>query len=323
MVGRIIGMGSCVPQNIVTNFDLEKIVETNDEWIVQRTGIESRRISTGETTTDLSVNAAKKAIKSANISPEDIDLIIVATITPDNHMPSTACLVQAEIGAKNATAFDIGAACSGFVYGLNIANQFIKSNTVKTALVIGAEVLSKVLNWSDRNTCVLFGDGAGAAIVRGDETGIINYYTGSKGDVDGLLTLPAIDQVNNPYCKVKTETSEKVIGMDGTEVFKFALSAMKKSIKNVIKETDVSIDDVKYIVPHQANKRIVMSVAKKMKIDESKFYMCMDHYGNTSAASIPLALDEMDKANLLEKGDKIVLVGFGGGLTWGSILIEW
>lgn len=319
---RILGTGSYAPDNIVRNKDISKLVDTNDEWIVERTGIRERRVSTGEETSMLSVEAAKRAIKDAGISAEDIELIIVATATPDNFIPSTACMVQKELEAKNATCFDVSAACTGFIYAVSIATQFIKTGQVKTALVLGAETLSKILNWEDRNTCILFGDGAGAAVLqRSDKQGIISSYTGSDGTGGEHLVLPAVT-MKNPYCAAN-EQKEMYVSMNGREIFKFATKIVIKCIQEVLKDTPYTLDDIKYIVPHQANAKIIELVAKKLKIDYSKFYINLDRYGNTSGASIPIALDEVNKKGMLSSGDKIILVGFGGGLTFGAQLIEW
>lgn len=321
---KIIGTGSYAPSRVVTNSDLSKIVDTNDEWISSRTGIRERRITTGEDTSALSTKAALEALKDANIDPLDIDLIIVGTASPDKFIPSTACLVQAEIGAENATCFDISAACSGFIYALNIGTQFIKTGQCKTALVIGAEVLSKILDWSDRSTCVLFGDGAGAAILKSseDENGILSIYTGSDGrnaaEALGCSAVP----VRNPFIE-STEKHDSLVTMNGKDIFRFATKVMPKCIEEVLKDQDCTMEDIKYIVPHQANIRIIESAAKRLGIDINKFYVNLDKYGNTSAATIPMALDEMSKAGILHRGDKIILVGFGGGLTFGSALVEW
>lgn len=318
----IIGTGSYYPDSIVTNDDLSKYVETSDSWISERTGIKERRISSGEDTSELAIKAGQRAIEKAGISPEDIGLIIVATITPDSFMPSVACLVQANLGAKNATAFDITAACTGFVYSIQIADRFLKaSDDIKYALVIGSEVLSKVVDWEDRNTCVIFADGAGAAILGRDENhGIISSYSGSEGDVKGSLTLYA-NPVNNILSK--QDDKGKIIGMNGKDIFRFATQIIPKSINKVLESANINIDEIDYIVPHQANYRIIESVANKMGIEKEKFYMNLDKCGNTSSASIPIALDEMNKKGLLKKGHKIILCGFGGGLTWGSLLINW
>jgi 3-oxoacyl-[acyl-carrier-protein] synthase-3 len=319
---KIIGVGSYLPKRIVTNSDLSKIVDTNDEWISSRTGIKERRITEGENTSNLAAKAALNAIKDANINPLEIDLIIVATTSPDSFTPSTACLVQAIIGADNATCFDIGAACSGFIYGLNVGTQFIKTGMAKTVLVIGAEVLSKILDWEDRATCVLFGDGAGAALLSKSETnGILSIFTGSDGRGGEFLECPAVT-VKNPFVS-KIDKKRSIVSMNGKEVFKFAVTTMPIGIEKVLKDSSYTIDDIKYIVPHQANIRIIDHVAKKLGIDNDKFFINLDKYGNTSAATIPIALDEMSKQGLLKNGDKIILVGFGGGLTFGSVLIEW
>jgi 3-oxoacyl-[acyl-carrier-protein] synthase-3 len=321
---KIIGTGSYAPDRIVTNSDLSEIVDTNDQWISSRTGIKERRISTGEDTSDISTKAALNAIKAANINPLDIDLIVLGTASPDKFIPSTACIVQANIGAENATCFDIGAACTGFIYALNIGTQFIKTGQCKTALVIGAEVLSKIMDWSDRSTCVLFGDGAGAAILQSsnEDNGVLSIYTGSDGrNAAEFLCCPAVP-VKSPFSKA-AEKQPNVVTMNGKDIFRFATRIMPKCIEEVLKNQNYNIGDIKYIVPHQANMRIIDHVAKKLDIDSNKFYINLDKYGNTSAASIPLALDEMAKAGLLNKGDKIILVGFGGGLTFGAVLVEW
>lgn len=320
---KIISIGSYVPQNVVTNDDLSKIVETNDEWISSRTGIKKRRISTGENTSDLGAKAAINALNKANLTPLDIDILIVATISPDALMPSTACIVQGKIGAKNAVAFDVVAACSGFVFGINTASNYLKCGDGKRALIIGSEVLSKTLNWEDRSTCVLFGDGAGAVIIEAteEENSILATCIGSDGSQGECLTSEYV-AMNSPFIEEKKET-ENHIKMNGRDVFKFAVTIIPKSVEEVLSKAKVSIDEIKYIVPHQANIRIVESAAKKLKVDIDKFYVNLEDYGNTSSASIPIALDEMNEKGLLKKGDKIIIVGFGGGLTWGAMLIQW
>lgn len=316
------GMGAYTPSKIVTNDDLSLIVDTNDEWIAGRTGIKERRISQGEDTSQMATEASKHALKMANISPLDIDLIVLATCTPDMFIPSTACIVQANIGAKNALAFDISAACTGFIYGLNIAESLMKNNDFKHALVIGSENLSKVVNWEDRGTCVLFADGAGAAVLsKSKEDGIIKTICGSDGEKGEYITLGANDVVN-PFYEKKVE-KDKMLGMYGQEVFKFATSVIPHLIKDVLEKANLSIDDIDYIVPHQANTRIIDYAAKKLNISKDKFYMNIENYGNTSAASIPIALSHMQDKNLLKKNSKVILVGFGGGLTYGASLINW
>ncbi|MEF9991047.1 MAG: beta-ketoacyl-ACP synthase III [Romboutsia sp.] len=316
------GIGAYAPSKIVTNDDLSKIVDTNNEWIEGRTGIKERCISQGEDTSHMAIKASMLAIERANISPIDIDLIILATCTPDMFIPSTACIVQKHIGAKNALAFDISAACTGFVYGLKLADSLMKTNDYKHALVIGAENLSKVVDWKDRGTCVLFGDGAGAAILsKGKDDGIIDSICKSEGDKWEHITIGA-DDVVNPFIEEEV-VKEKHLGMNGGEVFKFATRVIPESVKEILTKNNVSIDEIDYIVPHQANSRIIEYAAKKLKISNDKFYMNISRYGNTSAASIPIALNEMYEKNLLKKGSKIVLVGFGGGLTYGCALINW
>jgi 3-oxoacyl-[acyl-carrier-protein] synthase-3 len=319
---KIASMGSYVPENIMTNDDLSKIVDTNDEWISSRTGIKERRISKGENTSDLGAKAAMKALEKAGLTPEDVDLIVVATSSPDSLSPSTAVYIQAKIGAFNAACFDISAACSGFIYALNVASQFIKSGQSKTALVIGAEVLSKITDWTDRGTCVLFGDGAGAAVlVPSEEKGIASIFNGADGRKAEFLTISCVP-VKNPFV-----TPEKIddikISMDGGEVFKFASNIILEAVDKVLKDTGYSLDDIKYIVPHQANYRIIKYAAKKLGAPDEKFYVNLQKYGNTSAASIPIAVDEMVDKGLLEKGDKIIMVAFGAGFTWSVALVEW
>ena len=317
----IIGTGSYMPENIIDNDYISKFVETSDEWIKDRTGIINRRISNGEDTSHLAIKAAQNAIEMAKINPEDIGLIILGTITPDTFTPSVSCLVQAAIGATNATCFDISAACSGFVYGLQIADKFLLGSNMKYALVIGSEVMSKALDWEDRNTCVIFADGAGAAILtKNEEHGIKSTFSGSSGDVKGSLVLPAL-QVKNII--TNPEHRKSVITMNGREIFKFAVQIMPKCINAVLEEAKMTVEDIDYIVPHQANYRITESVAQKMEIPIEKFYMNLDQRGNTSSATIPIALDEMNRKGMLKKGENIILVGFGGGLTWGSVLINW
>jgi len=321
---EIIGVGGYAPDKIVTNGELENIVDTSDQWITSRTGIKERRMSTGEKTTQLALRAAKRAIEQANIKPDEIDLIILSTITPDFFTPSTACLVQAELGLKDIPSFDISAGCTGFIYGLQIADKFIKSGQSQCILVIGAEILSKVLDWNDRNTCVLFGDGAGAALLKkSKKEGIVSTYTGSQGDLEGFLTIPAVS-LRNPFFNNHSKIeNHSYMYMNGKEIFKFATHIMLKSIEIILAENKLTIDDINYIVPHQANYRIIDNVAKKLKVPPEKFYKNMNHFGNTSAASIPLALDEMVRKKMIHEGDRMIMVGFGGGLTWGAILLNW
>jgi len=321
---KIISTGAYVPQRIVKNDELTKMVETNDEWITSRTGIKQRRISSGEKTYQMAAKAAKEAIENAGIEKEEIDMIVLATISPDFFMPSTANLVQAELGLDDIPSFDVTAGCTGFVYALQIADQFIKSKQSKTVLVIGVEVLSKVVDWSDRNTCVLFGDGAGAVILKSSsQEGIICTYTGSQGDLKELLTLPAVP-LKNPFLDVPNNNGRPSnISMSGKEIFQFAIRIMIKSISQVLNKSNLSIDDIDYIVPHQANIRIIDYVARKLKVERGKFIINLDHFGNTSSASVPLALDEAYKKKTFRPGDRIIMVAFGGGLTWGAALLNW
>ncbi|MCK9267722.1 MAG: ketoacyl-ACP synthase III [Alkaliphilus sp.] len=321
----ITGTGSCLPEKKLTNFDLEKMVDTTDEWIRTRTGISERRIADNKTaTSDLATEAAKIAIDDAGLLLEDIDLIIVATATPDMAFPSTACIVQKNIGAKNAVAFDIEAACSGFLYALAIGEQFIKTGVYRNVLIIGAETLSKITNWKDRRTCVLFGDGAGAAVLQQVEggLGILSSSLGSDGFRGDYLTQPAGG--SRMPASIKTILNDlHYIHMDGREVFKFAVRAMSKSALEIIKDVGYNIEDVDYMIPHQANIRIIEAVAKKINLTMDKVYVNLNDYGNMSVASIPVALDEAVKKGSVKAGDIIILVAFGGGLTWGSSVIKW
>ena len=320
ITSRIVGTGSYVPEQIVTNDDLAKIVETNDEWIRTRTGIRQRRIATSEGTSDLAAKAAERAIEQAGIKPEEIDLIILATSSQDYCFPRGACEVQGRVGAVNAVCYDLSAACTGFVFALNTAQAFIQSGVYRTALVVGSEVLSKLIDWKDRSTCVLFGDGAGAVVVRADETGILGFQMHSDGTKGNVLTCGARSN-GNFLMNQKPELS--YMTMDGQEVFKFAVKKVPEVISQLLEKTGTPIEEIRYFVLHQANYRIIESVAKRLKVGMEKFPANMEYYGNTSGASIPLLLDEMNRAGKLNPGDKIILSGFGGGLTWGATLIQW
>lgn len=320
---RIVDTGMYVPDKILTNDDLEKMVDTSDEWIYSRTGIKERRISSFSTSV-LGLKAVNDLLTKIDKNPLDIDLIVFCTISPDNNTPSCSCLVQKHIGAKNATAFDINAACTGFIYGLVLADGLIKTGKYKNAIVIGSEVLSKLINWKDRNTCVLFGDGAGAVFIEATSdtnTGIIDTYTRSIGEKSDSLISRSIPVSN--FMVENTEEIYPYIEMDGREVFKFAVSSIVESIEKLLKDNKLSIDDIKCIVPHQANIRIIEAAAQKLKISVEKFFTNLHKYGNTSAASIPIALDEVNRFGNCKKGDLVILVGFGGGLTYGSILVRW
>ena len=320
----IIGLGMYLPEKILTNKDLEKMVDTTDEWIVTRTGIKERRIAReDEATSDMATEAAKRALADAKLKPEDIDLIIVATITPDMFFPATACLVQEKIGARTVPAFDISVACSGFIYGLAIANQFIGSGTYKHALIIAAEKLSAITDWSDRSTCVLFGDGAGAAVLGPvDRGGILSVYLGANGKQGDLIKFPAGGS-RIPATKKSVEDKLHFIKMNGTELFKHAVKVMADAALEATRPLGLKAEDISLVIPHQANIRILNAVAKRMGLTEDKIYLNIERYGNMSAASSAVALAEAVKNGRIKKGDKVLLDAFGGGLTWGGIVLEW
>ncbi|WP_244969230.1 beta-ketoacyl-ACP synthase III [Tissierella praeacuta] len=321
----ISGVGSYVPEKVVTNNDLSKIVETSDEWIIERTGIHERRIASDNmATSDMATIAAKNALEDANIKSKDIDLIIVATVTSDHAFPSTACIIQKNIGAVNAAAFDINVGCSGFVYGLSIGESFIKSGMYKKVLVIGAETLSKIVDWGDRNICVLFGDGAGACVLEKCEEGfgILSIELGSDGNNGEVLTQPAGGS-RIPASIDTIESKLHFIKMDGKEVFKFAVRVMEKTSINTLKKANLELNDLDFLIPHQANMRIIDAAAKKLKLEKDKICVNLNKYGNMSSASIPVALNEAVKDNRIKKGDNILLVAFGAGLTWASMVIRW
>ncbi len=321
----ITGVGSYVPEKILTNADLEKMVETTDEWITTRTGIKERRIAAAdEFTSDLATRAAERAMKAAGVTAAQIDLIIVATLTPDMQFPSTACLVQRKIGALRAAAFDIEAACSGFIYALEIGQQFIVSRTYETVLVIGAEKLSSIVNWKDRNTCVLFGDGAGAAILqhRPEAHGLLTAVMGADGNKADLLSMPG----GGSACPATLESVANglhFLRMDGKETFKNAVQAMVSAANEAMRRCDIDITKIKCVIPHQANQRIVDAVGERLKATPEQLFINLQKYGNTSAASVAIALDEAVASGKILRGDLILLVVFGAGLTWGAAVIEW
>lgn len=324
---QIVSTGSYVPEKVLTNFDLEKLVETSDEWITTRTGIKERRIATDEeSASTLATNAAKKALEKAGVDGSNVELIIVATITPDMLFPSTACLVQQNIGAKRALAFDIEAACSGFIYVLEIARQFLQSGSVKNALVIGSEKISSIIDWSDRNTCVLFGDGAGAAYLERSKdpqtSGIGHSELGADGGKNGLLCMPGGGS-KIPATAESLKLGHHFLKMDGRETFKNAIQSMTAAARRVLASAEVDLSEIRWIIPHQANQRILTAVAEKTGADPSQLYMNVDRFGNTSAASIGIALDELASKDQLNRGDKILLLAFGAGLTWAAMIIEW
>ncbi len=320
----IVGLGRYLPDRVLTNKELEKMVDTTDEWITSRTGIKERRIARPEeTTSDMASEAAKAALNDAGLKAEDIDLIIVATITPDMFFPATACLVQDKIGARTVPAFDISVACSGFIYGIAIANQFIKSGTYKHALVIAAEKLSAITDWNDRSTCVLFGDGAGAAVLGPVERGgILSVYLGANGKQGDLIKLPA-GGTKIPATKKSLDDRLHFIKMNGAELFKHAVKIMADAAREATRPLGLTADDIKLVIPHQANIRILNAVAKRMGLTEDKIYLNIERYGNMSAASSAVALVDAVREGRIKKGDKILLDAFGGGLTWGAIVIEW
>ena len=320
MTGRIIGTGSYVPEQVVTNEDLAKIVDTTDEWIVTRTGIHERRIAVHEGTSEMAAKAARRALEDAGMEAGELDIILLATSSPDNCFPNGACEDQAAIGAKNAVAFDISAACSGFEFALSTVQAFLQAGIYKTALIIGVDCLSKLTDWNDRSTCVLFGDGAGAAVLRAEETGVIHSVMGSDGTKGPVLSCSA--RTGGNFLNGK-RPELGFIYMDGQEVFKFAVKKVPECIQQVLKESGTDIDEVKYFVLHQANYRICESVAKRLKQPLDKVPMNIGSYGNTSGATVPILLDELNRQGKLERGDKIVMAGFGGGLTWGAALVEW
>lgn len=320
MTTKIIGIGSYVPDTVVTNQDLMKFLDTDDAWIRERTGICERRVSKDMGTCGLAIEAAKRAIDDAGIDPKEIDLIVLATSSGDRAFPAAAMDVQAAIGAVNAVGFDITAACSGFIFGLHIAHSFFAAGIYKTALIIGAETLSKVVDWTDRGTCILFGDGAGAAVVRASETGIIRTLMGSDGTKGWTLECQARN-LGNCLNGIKPELG--FMKMDGKEVFKFAVRKVPEIVAQILEDAQMDPEEIKYFVLHQANFRILEAASRRLKVPMDRIPINIDRYGNTSAASVPILLDELKRDGKLERGDKLVLAGFGAGMTWGATLLEW
>ena len=321
----IAGIGAHVPERILTNAELERMVDTTDEWITSRTGIRERRIAApDEATSDLATAAARRALVDARIEPAQVDLIIVATMTPDMMFPSTACLVQHKLGAPRAAAFDIAAACSGFIYALDIGSHFVASHTYDTVLVIGAEKMSSVIDWSDRNTCVLFGDGAGAAVLqnRPDAHGLLTTCLGSDGAKAGLLQQPAGGSAC-PATLASVNQRLHFLKMDGKETFKNAVNAMVTAAQDALDRCGLTIDRIRCIIPHQANQRILSAVAERLLARSEQVFVNVDKYGNTSAASVAIALDEAVRQGRIQRGDLVLMVVFGAGLTWGAAIIEW
>ena len=325
MQAKIIGTGSYVPETILTNQDLEQRIATSSEWIVERTGVHARRIAAkDEATSDLAFQAGRRALQAAGVAPEEIDLIIVATTTPDHLFPSTACLVQHKLGATRAAAFDLAAACSGFVYALTVGDRFIASGTFKRVLVIGADVMSRFVDWSDRATAVLFGDGAGAVVLAPttDASGILSTHLHADGSLHDLIAIPGGGSANPPSEKVIVEKLNTV-KMKGNETFKTAVRTFEEVIWETLNHHHLSPSDIAYIVPHQANIRIIKAVAARFNMSMDRMIINLDRYGNTSAGSIPLALDEAVREGRLVAGTLILLLAFGSGLTWGSVLMRW
>jgi 3-oxoacyl-[acyl-carrier-protein] synthase-3 len=314
-----------VPERVLTNAELEQLVDTSDEWITSRTGIKERRIAAeDESTSDLAAAAARRAMENAGVTATDIDLIIVATVTPDMAFPSTACLVQEKIGATKAAAFDLEAACSGFIYALEVAQQFIASRTCDTVLVIGAEKLSSIVDWKDRNTCVLFGDGAGAAVLqhRPDSHGLLTACMGADGSKGKVLCVPAGGSAR-PASTDTVSQRLHFIRMDGRETFKNAVQAMLAAGREAMKRCEIDIRDVRCVIPHQANQRIIDAVGERLGAKPEQVFVNLQKYGNTSAASVAIALDEAVATGRVRRGDLVLLVVFGGGFTWGAAVIEW
>ncbi|MBW2185977.1 MAG: 3-oxoacyl-ACP synthase [Desulfuromonadales bacterium C00003068] len=322
---RIIGTGSYLPEKVLTNFDLEKMVDTTNDWISARTGIEERRIAAeSEMTSDLAVIAAQRAMDMAGVTADEIDLVIVGTITGDFPWPSTACLVQDKLGAKNAAAWDVSAACSGFVYALTSATQYLQAGSAKRALVIGAEILSRIIDWEDRNTCILFGDGAGAVILEAQDgdNGILSTHLHSDGSYWELLYQPGFG-AKHPATVSGIEERLPFLHMAGNEVYKMAVRSLYDVAVEALEANNMTTDDVKLLFPHQANRRILDAVKKRLKLRDDQMYINVDMCGNTSGASIPIALDEANRKGLLNEGDILVFDAFGGGFTWGACLLRW
>jgi len=321
----VAGVGSYVPSRVLTNADLQRMVNTSDEWITTRTGIKERRLAApDEATSDLAAKAAMKAMANAQVTADQLDLIVVATVTPDMPFPSTACLVQEKIGAKRAAAFDIEAACSGFIYGLEIGQQFIMSRTFDTVLVIGTEKLSSIVDWSDRNTCVLFGDGAGAAVLKNmpHSHGLLTAFMGADGSKGSVLCVPG----GGSRCPASADSVANrlhFLRMDGKETYKNAVQAMLSAAQEVLRRCELDISQIKCIIPHQANRRIIDAVGERLGARPDQLFVNLEKYGNTSAASVKIALDEAVSLGRIQRGDLVLLTVFGGGFTWAAALIEW
>ena len=322
---KVIGTGSYVPEKVLTNEDLEKIVDTSDEWITTRTGIKTRRIAEeGEATSDMAYKAALKALDDAKLKPSDLDVIVVATITPDMFFPNTACWVQEKLKAENATAFDLSAACSGYIFSYAVISGFLSSGIYKNALIIGAEKLTSIVDWEDRGTCVLFGDGAGASILApsGGDGKLLAYDLGSNGAYGDLLFIPGGGS-KNPATEETVKKRMHYIKMNGNAVFKIAVNKMKETFINSMKKANIKPDDISLLIPHQANLRIIDALRRALKLPEERVYVNIDRYGNTSAASIAIAFDEAIREGRIKRGDIVGFAAFGGGLTWGSAILKY
>ncbi|MCK5391636.1 MAG: ketoacyl-ACP synthase III [Deltaproteobacteria bacterium] len=321
---KFLGIGSSVPEKVLSNTDFEKMIDTSDEWIRSRTGIVERRIAAPEVaSSDLAYEAALKALEDASMDPEDIDGIVVGTITPDFIFPSTACVLQSLLGAKNAFAFDVLAGCSGFIYALHVAKGMIQGGGSKNLLVVGAETISKIMNYEDRTTCILFGDGAGAAVITTSDTpGILSSCLGANGDGWEFLYMPAGGS-RLPTSEESLKNGSHFLQMEGKEVFKEAVKALQSSSLEAIRLADITPDDIDLLIPHQANYRIIESVRKRLELPEEKVFSNLDKYGNTSSASVPIALDEAVKSGRLKRGDIVVFSAFGAGFTWGASVVRW
>ncbi len=322
---RIIGTGSFAPRKVITNHDLEKLVDTNDAWIIERTGIRERRIAEkGQTTSDLAYEASKKALKAAGITADELDLIIVATITPDMILPSMSCVLQDKLGARKAAAFDINAACSGFIYGMSVADAFIRADRYKTILLVGAEVLSRFMDWEDRGTCILFGDGAGAAVIQrhSGKRGILSTHIHSDGSQGDLLFVPA-GGAQNPASHDTIRKRMHFVKMKGNETFKLAVRSLEQVVQEALEHNKVKPEDIDFLVPHQANLRIIQAMAQRLNMPMEKVVLTLPKYGNTSAASIPMALDEAVRDGRIKENHLLLFEAFGGGMTWASALVRW
>ena len=322
---RITGIGHYLPKKILTNADFEKMVDTSDEWILTRSGIRERHITADDQfSSDMAFEASKMALADAGVDPKDLDTIIVATVTPDMPLPSTGCLLQEMLGAKKAAAFDVSAACSGFIYGLSIGSSMLESGKAKKVLVVGVETLSSITDYTDRTTCVLFGDGCGAVVLEEGEPGegVLSTFMQSDGGEKELLYIIA-GGAKTPLTTERIEAGEHYIRMKGDGLFKYAVKAMVGAARHTLKEAGLGTEDVNYLIPHQANIRIIEGVRKRLKLEKEQVVVNIDHVGNTSSASIPIALSELKESGTLKKGDLVIMVAFGGGLTWGAALIKY